>query len=672
MKTVTIRELTLINFCNCPSLTAKFDGKSWDVIAENGKGKSRLGNALALLLTTNGLDGVEFEIKPYTADGIGHHQEHMISCTLNIDGKATLELKQIYTEKWSSGRGGKIPALTGHTTTYFVNNVECKTKSEYLEALAINICDEKKLKLITNPSYFVSTLPWKERRAKLIEMAGDISDQDIIKCDTKYRDIPSFIGSRSVDGHKTMVTGRIKEIDEEKKRINAKIEENQGKMPDIFGIDQQKKTRQLNRIETQLEIEKEKKIRIGLGGGVAEKETQLQQVKNEMSKTELAHQRSLQKEIDKVNAEHGDRKHNTNNLKAAVMALEYEIDLKRKTIQRNNAECDKLLKEWTDRDKELIEIENQEFKFEYAGICDKCGQRIPDDVIEQFKKKSLEEFNLARSKNITWLNVKLYEVTSAGTKLRTESAEAQRGIEQNQVKIQELEAKIIELNHKTEETEAIISHLQELKSDLSGNNEYQQLCQQAADIQQQIQDGRSVNNTGEIEVLIEKLETEQAAVKAILDKFTKLTELQDRIKELRGQETNLNKEQERCNKEKDLCSEFTRTKIRMLEERVNNLCPYVRWQMFKEHLNGNDSEEVCIPMGQNNEGTWIPYTALSSGQRLLVGRSMVNTLMKFYDISAPVIADNAEALTLEPEKLGQVISFMALKGQEELKFVEVN
>ena len=107
-----------------------------------------------------------------------------------------------------------------------------------------------------------------------------------------------------------------------------------------------------------------------------------------------------------------------------------------------------------------------------------------------------------------------------------------------------------------------------------------------------------------------------------------------RIKELKAEERSLAAEYEELERELYLLEQFIRSKVSMLEERINSRFELARFKMFKVLVNGG-LEECC-------EVTYkgVPYSAtLNHGARVLVGMDIVRTLQNHFGFFPPVWVD---------------------------------
>ena len=109
--------------------------------------------------------------------------------------------------------------------------------------------------------------------------------------------------------------------------------------------------------------------------------------------------------------------------------------------------------------------------------------------------------------------------------------------------------------------------------------------------------------------------------------------------ELENQQQKLATEKNLLDETSLLIDEFVKAKVDMLEESINSHFKYARFKMFNVLVNGN-VEECC-------ETTYkgVPYRSMNNAARINVGLDIINALTKFYNVTAPVFIDNAEAVT---------------------------
>ncbi|MFS8541495.1 MAG: ATP-binding protein, partial [Tissierellales bacterium] len=198
MNEIKLLELTLRNFKGIRQFTLSPNGLNANVYGDNATGKTTLMDAfLWLLFDKDSQNSSNFNIKTLDQDGnVIHGLEHEVTAKLSIDGKV-VELQKIYKEKWTKKRGEAERTLTGHITDYYINGVP-KKKTEY-ESYLNNIIDENTFRILTNPLYFNTSLHWKQRRALVMKICGEVDQEEIFKKNSKLIELKPLLIDKTID-----------------------------------------------------------------------------------------------------------------------------------------------------------------------------------------------------------------------------------------------------------------------------------------------------------------------------------------------------------------------------------------------------------------------------------------------------------------------------------------
>src|SRR5690606_35241887 len=181
MKSILIKTLLIKNFKGLENLKVNFESIT-DIFGANASGKTTIFDAFTwILFGKDSQDRKDFEIKN-TKNLDLNRQDHEVECVLLIDNDETV-IKRIFREKWVKQKGALEPTFVGNETLFYWNELPLK-QSEFQQRINL-LLDEKIFKLITNPLAF-NSMKWQERRAILIDIAGDISYDEIIKFKPEY------------------------------------------------------------------------------------------------------------------------------------------------------------------------------------------------------------------------------------------------------------------------------------------------------------------------------------------------------------------------------------------------------------------------------------------------------------------------------------------------------
>lgn len=181
-----IISIELNNFRNIKHAVYEL-GKVNCIEAKNHLGKTNTITAVNWLVTGKMLDGSsnDISLKP-----IGNTQEKVsVRLEIKTDSGRTHTIERTYNEKWTKTRGSEEVNLTGHETTFIVDDIVQKRQDEALEEinglLGIDETTFNKVKNIDaalalmNPLYLAETLEWKSLRQLIISIIGDVQNDEV-------------------------------------------------------------------------------------------------------------------------------------------------------------------------------------------------------------------------------------------------------------------------------------------------------------------------------------------------------------------------------------------------------------------------------------------------------------------------------------------------------------
>jgi hypothetical protein len=113
-----------------------------------------------------------------------------------------------------------------------------------------------------------------------------------------------------------------------------------------------------------------------------------------------------------------------------------------------------------------------------------------------------------------------------------------------------------------------------------------------------------------------------------------------------------------------LTEQFIRTKVNLLESKINSRFKLARFKLFDQQINGGLTE-CCETLYGG-----VPYSGgLNNGARINVGLDIINTLSEHYGFTAPIFIDNAEAVTQLIDTRGQQIRLIVSEQDKALRIV---
>lgn len=579
---------------------------------DNATGKTTVFDALCwLLFGKDSLDRADFQIKTLKNGEPVHNVNHMVQAAFDNEDGTGFTLKRIYREKYSNPRGGEVK-LTGHTTDYFINDVPSKEK-EY-KAFINNMINEDVFKLITNPLFFNEQYTWQNRRKLLLEMCGDVDDASVINSKDELKRLTELLNGRSVDEQRKIIASKKTAINKELDMIPVRIDEAVNCKPTPLEAEQKLKD-DIATIETAIkQLEEDKSVIVnGLDG--AERTAKIREVKRKLAdrKSQL-----MNEHTDKERRLEHEYKLSLVQLQMAESERdrykdrEYELDSQ---IKQEEARIEKLQAEFDTFNKQQFDDEN----------CPTCGQPYPAE-----KRAELEAmFNIQKATNLEeWQKL----IDSA-------KALRQNYIEQKeimQVKADGMSSQIEELSNNKDTKQKAMNEVGEvdLDNDVQVNDLKAELFMLELD-----EDNTSDDQLKRIDSELSELADKRSTLQTELTKYDVIRDITKRINELEQEQQRLINEKNLVDETAFLLDEFVKAKVEMLEDTINKHFTITTFKMANVLVNGS-VEDCCETMVDG-----VPYRSLNNAARINAGIDIINALTKFYNVTAPVFIDNAEAVT---------------------------
>lgn len=652
-----LNKLKLTNFKGIRSFEIVLDGDSCNIYGDNATGKTSLFDAFLWLLFDKDSQGKkDFAIKTLNADGQElNNIEHSVEAALNLNGQV-LQLQKIYKEKWTKKRGQATESFTGHTTDYFIDGVPV-SKKEYDEKVNCLI-DEKVFKLLTSPAFFNEQLSWQERRTTLLEMVGDITDEDVINSNQQLKPLIDVIKNRSIDNQKKVINVEKIKINQELKEIPIRISELKPFLIDISHLNK-------NTVEKDIKYFEEKYNEILQKINDTKNGIEATEIKSQIKALEL-NQLEIEQKYKKLKQQE-DFNYKEKLIETINVINEYQYYSNRKketidefaAINRKKEEmCNELRAQWQ-------EIYMSKFSYPNEMICPACGQDLPEDEKEKRIVIAQEAFNVAKAKD-------LEKITNEGIlqkKFIEKNLSLITGLEKQ---IENTTLKLQELNEKKKELQKLIDEdgsKEQEDFSYKQDSTYKYNQKQLTDLKEKLIQLQTNENIV-VEELNKKLEDINSHLSVSKLDFLKIEEQvikQARIAELQAKEKELVKAYEELEQQLFLIEEFIRTKVSLLTESINKQFKLAKFKLFDEQINGGLAE--CCET--TFEG--VPYsTGLNNAAKINVGLDIINTLSKHYNTTAPIWIDNRESVTKLLSTEAQVINLFVNQADKTLRVEILN
>lgn len=623
MKIIKLVKISYHNFKGIKDFTLDLNDKQTVVLGKNATGKTTLFDGFTwLLFGKNSNEVAQFSPKPLDQEGkdvLG--AEPMVEAELSIGGKL-VELRRELKEHWTKPRNQLEKKRGSDVTNLYVDEVPYKLKdyNEYINS----IIDEDTFKMLTNPFAF-NNLDWKKQRKILMDLVGDVTDDDVIGTMDNADSLHDLLSDHTSEEQRQIIAAKRRKIKQDINGIPARIDEASRAIPEL---DENASTR--SQLEDMLTVYHESEQRIQAevqtikASGGADK-TAIFEAKAKLQGDIAAAQsaflegnnmqlQSLYDDIAAVTEQSRKIDGNRRKAKQALLDTIGELDAQ-------SAEREKLLKQY-------YSIKGQVFD-DSQLVCPTCGQELPADKQDEIRGR----FNTNRSEALT-ANKK------AGTALK-------ETIENNKHLLPSLKE---DLESKTKELDQVGQRLTDLKNELDmrkvhngsfeDTTKYKEFRSQMEEL-----DAKLVDTNPNPEALSQqnqelgKIRDGIRQVQGELSKYDQIDTQNKRITELREEEDALKDRYNDLDRQASLLDEFVRTRVTMLEGRINQMFNLVSFKLFNEQKNG-ELVDTCEAMVGG-----VPFsTDLNNAARINAGLDIINTLSKTYDVAAPIFVDNAESV----------------------------
>ena len=642
MKEIKINRLTLENFKCHRMLNLVLDGGSVSIYGDNATGKTSIYDALTWLLfgkDSLGNGEKNIDIKPLDANGeVKDHQAiTSVEAEFLVDGQVQT-FQRTYREIWATRRGTGTPVYEGNTSDYFVNGVPCKKNA--FDAAIKEMVSEDLFRMLTSVSHFAAGMKWQERRAVLFDMAGTLTDKEIMLKAEKFAPLLDSLGGLSIADFKAKLLHQKKGQTGIQNDTPARINECERTLADIAGINFEEAKEQEQALIRQKDGLQVQLLALDQDTVLEKKRLELREAKFE--RDQLESRNRVHRESQRKNSRDLTYLYNEiSREQAAIGQSKNYLAGAQRGIARVKKEIQDCRDEW-------VQVNGEAFA---GGKCPTCGQTLPFEQLQ----KATETFNKRKK-------ARLDVITAKAKSLQDDLEQSQKRNQDIQDEISRREAHIAELNEqirKAKEEVAPITDLPEYAEEIAAVNGRIDALQ--AEISSLMADSSKVRE--QLRSDLNATDGQLRFVQGVLAKEAIQAQTEKRIAELKADARNAAEILERIEQMLFLMEEFTRFKAKFVEQSINDHFRIATFRLFREQANGG-LEERCDVVYDG-----VPFMGLNNGMKVNVGIDIINALSRHYGVNVPLFVDNAEAVTrLEPCN-SQVIRLVVSEEDKELRIV---
>lgn len=630
-----ILSLKLNNFRGIKDLEFDFGDRN-TIYGANGTGKTTVANAISYLMAGQPITG-EKDFNPKTADT--HNLHHTVSGSFELDTGEIINFSKDFHEVWKKKKGAEKETLSGHTVDYFINGVPTKEK-DYIKTMEKVCCgDINRTKLLMMAGYFTETLSMEARRNILFELCGEITDEEVIKNNNlealnEYLRVPGTTSVYGIDEYKKIATSKRREINHKLETIPERIDELVRSMPEL--PDKEEIQLELNNTKIKLsEMQAKRNLLADDDGFKVSADKQIAVIKNHIEEYRAAYNQKNNTSNEEIYKKIDDLSKQRSNLYLSKNQLDIDIYSYNAQIKQLMKERVRLLDEFA----KVAQMKWEEEWNEQSTICPTCGQKLPEEKIEEIRRSFLERRDAFYKK----IAVRKEQINAEGQNYSFKVINAlEEKAEVLEKELTKTDAKISEIDKEIDEARkqiTIVKVFEETPTYLSLTKQIEKLEKDKTDSISKAKE-QTVAIDAEIRDIQEKI---NAAERTLLE-FNAAEKTKRRIEDLENERKANARKLEDLEHGLYLCEEFVRAKANMITENINNNFSLIQFRLFKNQMN-NGTKEICDPVIKNANGQWVEYKSVNTASKVNADLEIIDVLSKHYRVNLPVIIDRAESVT---------------------------
>ena len=643
-----LKSLHLENFKGTKDKTYEF-GKSTRVSGMNRLGKTTIATAWFWLLADKNYELVSNpNIRPDDVEEC----VPTVTAVLDVDGKE-ITIAKMQKRKVDKPNANGISKVT-LTNTYEINSVP-KTERDFkadLEELGLSFDN---FLVCSHPDVFTGQKQ-ADMRKVLFKMASTKTDAEIAATSEDTADVAKLLESYKFEEIEAMNNASKKKAVEQLDAIPNQIIGLEKAKVDVDVAEQELAKADLERKIAEADQ------KIASAGNAVEnlrqEEMQLQFdmsiITQDMSRELSAKRRELENSLENYNPV-------VENIRKNISKTEGQISDNTKAIADADAERKKLGEQYNAEKVKVFDetyclFDAKKWVFdESTMVCSLCGQKLPEDKIEQLKadferrkeearEDAMRKLRDAKNNFVAQKNSNLEEIKKKGFVQKDLIDELTKKNADLQVVIDELKEQEKVAAARKEELSKQLAEIPE-EADYTQNEEYVKLNTRHNEVLAEIERLQVADDAE----LVASLKIEKADLRSQLEEVNKIIaqaanniRIDEQIADMQKKQREY--EQAKADAEKILhqLKEVSKRKNALLVEEINQHFGIVSWKLF-DYQKNSEYKEVCVPMVDGKEFG----VTTNTGREIQAKLDICNSFQKFFDMFVPIFLDGAERLNNE-------------------------
>ena len=537
-------------------------------------------------------------------------------------------------------RGTTEETLTNHITEFYVNDVKMGTKREY-DAEISSIIPEDLFRMVTNPFYFTSLKP-DVQKSMLLEMAGNVTDDEVAQIKPEYLDLLAQLSGRSLAQFAKEIAAKKRACKDELAVIPSQI-------------------------DTANRLKPEAEDWVALNAELTEKKQRVSDIdsqisdKSKINEQEYSRKAGIQKQIgekkiaiaNRENAIRTQANHGAHEADTKIRELEYKLRTQEADLQRKRSTISSIEATITSLDNELNTLRGQyrtinAEQIQYpdgAFVCPTCKRPLEVEDIEAKQMELQANFNQSKADRLR--------------RNKDQGMAKAKQKEQQQIQLENILSEIAALEQQITTTKGLIEQERANRPEapdvnllISSDHEIIDLRNEITELENQLTVDVKPVDTSELYQAKSLLNDNIQELYKSLAKREQIERAEREIEALEEKRIQNNQRLADLEKWEYTALSFQKDKDAKLLERINGMFNLVSFSFIDEQLNGGEKLTcVCTVNG-------TPYPDVNTAGKLNAGLDIINAICKSKGVSAPIWIDNRESVNEIIPTLSQVINLV--------------
>lgn len=570
--------------------------------------------------------------------------------------------KKSFEENWVKTRGSDERTMQGHVTSYEVNGAKYKTNKEALVEITKRLgLDDVKVssklslvRMLVDPYYLASGVDWKVLREFIIDLIGDVSNEDVLSTNESFEVVKERLIQ---DKFNTDTSSKFY-----KQQIKATKEDMESKESQIKGLNSMVDVQQSAIDEANTELVAFDKLITSLKNDNSN-DAVISNINMRLADAKVKLSRSI--DADRSNSDEFNKGINDDieSIEKSISIIDESI--KAKTQEKvalegiisnlyteNNRMILDLDNKTNERKRKLEEyntLDNKRFnpiELPQNIMCPHCGCSINESVINDIRKKN-DDNNVLFEENKT---KEMQSIISTGKELAAQ-------IENINLKLTELKAKDNEVTQKlrvikeelstyVDKKEAELDKVRSLKKTLQmyeESNETKLLNIEVQKLEQELTQAKTQTTSTDILLKVAELQDKKKIHQAVINEHIAYEQAQLQINKIRDDIAKKSNEQIELETKLILVQEFIQTKLKMFNDRIASVFgDRVKFTLIENNIKEESWNEVCYPSVLDKD---TPFINGSGSEQIQAGIYIVECVKQKLGLhDLPYIFDECEKL----------------------------